>query len=343
MSKRLIFMMVLIAGFMLSACHTMGDHTEEGEKVVPPTVYNAIPSQEAYHVVLPTTDGTNGGTIAAFWDLTRGAVSGLNKAVYDSLKVMDEIKIFPPTESDELKTIWEMASPLDEGDTVIPRFLVSVEGLTEYKYSMAWRNSNQNDVWLEVFNGTMEDIDTDAGDGLGRGSYYIDYTAMAQIDPTYARRGSIDVDFVMLPEADDEDHSISFTLTNFIADVSASGTPRTDVYDYVMSPDGSGSFEYATLLNWTGSESMEKMRIHSLWEADDNEEIYAGQAQIIVTGDDITGQNLILVELRQCWDENFVQSHYMQINHWKSGDATEDKESGDASLCPREFSDPTTD
>ncbi len=290
---------------------------------------NAIPDPEAMRLTLPGSDKLGVktlGEMATYYDETVDVTREVNTYVADMLGWLDEITSYDPTFFDGETAVW---GPWDNGglSPVNARFTMTNIGADSYDFVWEWRDKDagEEDPWTTIWTGAVEASASTQRRGVG--NFFIDYTTIATMDPTFDCAGHIDVDYDTLTDG----RRIDIEFVDFVGEDDED--PVDALYNYHEYADLTGVFTFdfwADLSEEPEQDALEHMWFNTQWNATGD-----GRCDILVTDGDLPANDppLDSLTLAECWDHDFARVYYLELAHFTGGTDWTVTEEGDANDC----------
>jgi len=362
--------MISAALAAISGCTSLGDTTENNSSLSANEVYvGAIPDWQALQVALPKQSSSAAKLLAEDGDADSEAQeaeiedeietvedpdietpnSRLATFYYMALSNADEwaklVKIIfnpavavaglPPSSVTGSKHIWEMKNPVVKDSVIVPRLSILNNGPDSYDIQFEIvpfsTESSSGDYYRVFWRGDMSRDPEVAGRGTG--NFAVNFTAAHAIEPQYTATGVLNLSF---NNTSNGVQSFKADFRQFTPVEEEGNSPFSWIANYELDDEGTGYYAFLERLNWSRlSEKLEIFDVTVKWRADGS-----GQALVIITGEDLTDQNLDSVEIRECWSTQMIQNYYTQINNWTGKEPTESSGvKGSPSNCIFDFED----
>ena len=232
---------------------------------------------------------------------TRKTSDEINTGLLAILQIVDTVTQFPPTERDDDLRRWTFtdkgkAFQLDivrvRTATIVTSPNAEVVPLDDlFEYTMRARFVGDAE-WNLPLGGTFAPIGT-ARRGLG--TLYLDFDAIAAVDPDTIERGSFNVRY------DTRGESIALAVD--LRDFGKVGEmPSDGRYTFFEDGEDNGKFVFSVPSNVDddpAKPALENLDITSRWRAD-----RTGRGDVRATGGDLTEA----IEFSECWDPNFLRT-----------------------------------
>jgi hypothetical protein len=234
------------------------------------------------------------GERATFYTVTVNTTSDFNNGVGGFLLQLEHILAQPPSQQSGSHAVWGPSN--DALATANYRLDVERASANDYGYGFSGKPKGAPDsAYQTVTEGQNHIVDA----AHATGNIHVDNDVAKMLDPN---------------DMNDQSYFIHYDNTGSqrIVAIQFQKAGTNDAgYQYAENPDGSGSFQFASLQDVDGDGTLETLGINSRWLATG-----AGRADIAAEGGSLTAQ----MSMSECWDTSFGRTFYQENGHLVEGD-----------------------
>ena len=230
------------------------------------------------------------GERATFYTVTVNTTSDINNGVAGFLANINHIMTQPPSQRSATHAVW---GPSNDA-LASANYKFDVERVTpkDFGYGFSGKLKGAPDSAFQlVIQGENHIVDASHASG----NFYVDNDLAKRLDPTTKSDHSYFV------------HYDNTGGSRIVAIQFQKGGTNDAGYQYKENPDGSGSFQFASLQDVNGDGKLETLAIHSRWLPSGS-----GRADVAVESG--------LLSMSECWDAKFGRTFYQENGRMVEGD-----------------------
>jgi hypothetical protein len=234
------------------------------------------------------------GERATFYTVTVTTTSNFNNGVAGFLDGIEHILTQPPSQQSATHAVWGPTN--DPLATANYKFDVERAAPDAYGYGFSGKLKGAPDSAFQlVIEGENHIVDA----SHATGNLHVDSDLARMLDPN---------------NLSDQNYFVHYDNTGSqrIVAIAFQKAGSNDAgYQYAQNPDGSGSFQFASLQDVDGDGTLETLGINSRWLATG-----AGRADVAAEGGSLAAPQ----GMTECWDASFGRTFFQQNGHLVEGD-----------------------